>query len=65
MPNERKAALGPAALAALLTKLDDVMAEAERLRRQISRQLSEQRAAQQQTLSQPVTRGKRAGRKRR
>jgi hypothetical protein len=63
MPDERKHTLDPAALAALLSKLDSVMAEAQRLRKEITRQLSEQRADQQQTLSQP-SRRKRSPRKR-
>jgi hypothetical protein len=43
-------------LAEVLAKLNDVMAEAERLRRDITRQLAEQRESQQQTLSPPPAR---------
>jgi hypothetical protein len=62
MADERQT-LGPEALSALLVKLDEVMAEAERLRREVSRQLAEQRADQQQRITQPPRR-KRTARKR-
>ena len=40
---DRRVPLTPERLATLLDKLDDVMAEAARLRREVTRQLSEQR----------------------
>jgi hypothetical protein len=46
---DRRVPLTPERLAALLDKLDDVMAEAARLRREVTRQLSEQRRGLQQT----------------
>jgi hypothetical protein len=58
---EERQTLGPEALAALLVKLDEVMVEAERLRREVSRQLAEQRADQQQRVTQPPPRRRRAG----
>lgn len=42
--------LTPERLAQLLAKLNDVMSEAERLRREVTRQLSEQRRSIQQKL---------------
>ena len=48
--------LGPDVLSALLLKLDEVMVEAERLRREVSRQLAEQRADQQQRITEPPRR---------
>jgi hypothetical protein len=62
MADERQT-LSPEALSALLLKLDEVMTEAERLRREVSRQLAEQRADQQQRITEPPRR-KRAARKR-
>ena len=56
MADERK-------LAEVLAKLNDVMAEAERLRRDVSRQLAEQRGSQQQKIS-PTPRRKRSARTR-
>lgn len=56
MADERK-------LADVLAKLNDVMAEAERLRRDVTRQLAEQRGSQQQKLS-PAPRRKRPAPKR-
>jgi hypothetical protein len=54
MADERKpTVLGPGALTSLLAKLDDVMAEAARLRDEVSRQLSEQRGQQQQKITSP------------
>jgi hypothetical protein len=54
MAHETKGvALGPDALASLMIKLDEVMAEAVRLRDEVSRQLARCRSAQQQ-LTQPV-----------
>jgi len=44
MADERK-------LAEVLAKLNEVMAEAERLRREVSRQLEEQRGRQQQQIT--------------
>jgi hypothetical protein len=59
MADERKPiALGTGALASLLAKLDDVMAEAARLRDEVSRQLAEQRARQQQRITSPPSRRK-------
>lgn len=63
MADDRRQGLGPEALAALLAKLDEVMAEAERLRQEVSRQLSAQRADQQQRITAPPPR-KRPARKR-
>jgi hypothetical protein len=63
MSDERKSTLGPDALAILLEKLDSVMVEAARLRREVTRQLSEQRAGQQQRITAPPRR-KRPSRKR-
>ena len=57
MADERQS-LGPEALSALLVKLDEVMVEAERLRREVSRQLAEQRADQQQRITQPTRRAR-------
>ena len=58
MADERKGvAIAADVLATVLSKLDEVMAEAERLRRQVSRQLAEQRASQQQKLN-PASRKK-------
>lgn len=52
MADERKGpATGSDVLTTVLRKLDEVMAEAERLRSQVSRQLADQRAGQQQQLS--------------
>jgi hypothetical protein len=45
--------LTPERLAQLLAKLNDVMTEADRLRREISRQLVEQRRATQQRVTPP------------
>lgn len=56
MADERK-------LAEVLAKLNEVMAEAERLRREVSRQLTEQRASQQQQVTPPPS-GKPTPRKR-
>lgn len=54
MPDESKAfALNPEALASLLTKLDEVLTEAARLRAEVSRQLAYQRRSELQKLSQP------------
>jgi len=50
--------LTPEKLAELLTRLDEVMAEAARLRGQITRQLNEQERQAQQTIT--VTRRRRA-----
>lgn len=46
---DRRVPLTPERLATLLDKLDDVMAEAARLRREVTRQLFEQRRGLQQT----------------
>jgi hypothetical protein len=43
--------LTPERLAQLLAKLNDVMGEADRLRREVSRQLVEQRRAMQQKVT--------------
>jgi hypothetical protein len=50
--------LGAGALASLLAKLDEVMAEAARLRDEVSRQLSDQRRRQQQRITPPPSRRK-------
>jgi hypothetical protein len=47
----------------VLAGLDDVLAEAARLRKEVIRQLSDQRASQRQQLS-PTRKRKRASRKR-
>lgn len=58
--DERKGvALGSDVLANVLTKLDEVMAEAERLRQHVTRQLANQRAGDRQTLT-PARKRKRA-----
>lgn len=46
-----KPLLTPERLTQLLTKLNEVMAEAERLRREVTRQLGEQRQSLQQKVS--------------
>jgi hypothetical protein len=63
MTEERKAPLNPDQLAEVLARLDAVMAEAERLRRQVTRQLLDQRRSQQQTLSTPSKRKRSAKRR--
>jgi hypothetical protein len=63
MADERRQGLSPEDLASLLEKLDEVMAEAERLRQEVSRQLSVQRADQQQRIT-PSTRKRRPLRRR-
>ena len=50
--------LTPERLSELLTRLDEVMTDAARLRRQITRQLNTQRRDQQQKIT--VTRRRRA-----
>lgn len=61
MANELKdVALNPDALASLMAKLDEVMAEAARLRDEVSRQLAHHRRAQQQQLTPPSRRKKRS-----
>ena len=45
--------LTPSELQAILEKLDDVLAEAARLREQIELQMKEQRRRQQQKISRP------------
>lgn len=56
--DSRKAALSPSELAVLLERLDEVMAEAQRLRSQVTRQLADQRRSQQQRISHPPRRRK-------
>lgn len=46
-------ALTPSELQAILEKLDDVLVEAARLRKQIELQMKEQRLRQQQKISRP------------
>jgi hypothetical protein len=53
MPNRRE--LTPERLAQLRDKLDEVMGEAARLRREINRQLDDQRRSVQQKVT-PMTR---------
>jgi len=55
MPEEPRKSLTPAQLSEVLDRLDQVMAEAARLRRQITKEMAAQRRRQQQKLS-PVTR---------
>ena len=62
MPDEKKRQLPTDHLKEILQKLSDVMVEAERLRKEISRQLAEQRAALQPRVT-PIRR-KRATSKR-
>jgi hypothetical protein len=50
--------LTPDVLGQLLAKLDDVMDEAARLRRQVNRQLAEQRRNVQQKLAPPRKRAR-------
>ena len=45
--------LTPERLSELLTRLDEVMADATRLRRQITRQLNEQERQEQQKITAP------------
>ena len=54
MPEPLLASLDPQELKELLEKLDDVMAEALRLRHEVSRQLAEQNREQLQEVSNPV-----------
>jgi hypothetical protein len=61
---EQRVSLTPAQLTELLERLDIVMAEAERLRHQVSRQLAEQRRSQQRYQS-PSPRPRRPKRKNR
>ena len=56
---ERRVPLTPERLATLLDKLDDVMAEAARLRREVTRQLSEHRHGLQQTSGSSRRKAKR------
>lgn len=51
MPDRRD--LTPERLSLLLQKLNEVMAEASRLRREVTRQLDDQRRAVQQKLTPP------------
>jgi hypothetical protein len=53
MSDARRAPISPHELEELLAKLDEVMAEALRLREQVSRQLTDQSRVQQQRLSTP------------
>ena len=48
--------LTPARLEELLTKLDEVMDEAARLRREVTRQLDTQRRVVQQRVTRPARR---------
>ena len=65
MADEGKAvALDPGVLASVLKKLDDVMAEAARLRAEVSRQIAEQRGDQQQKITPSSAGPKSASRKR-
>jgi hypothetical protein len=60
MAADERSSLNPQKLGEVLAKLNDVLAEAARLRKEIIRQLSDQRAAQQQHLTVPRKRKKRA-----
>ena len=51
MPVSAVKRLSAEQMAAVLAKLDEVMAEAARLRREITKQLVDQRRAQQQKIS--------------
>jgi hypothetical protein len=53
---DRRDALTPERLAQLLDKLNEVMTEAERLRREVSQQLDDQRRTVQQRVSQEPAR---------
>jgi hypothetical protein len=57
--------LTPERLAQLLDKLNEVMAEAERLRREVTRQLGEQREGLQPSATPPRPRKRRKATKRR
>jgi hypothetical protein len=57
MPSDRQP-LTPERLAQLLEKLNDVMGEAARLRREVTRQLAEQRHSVEQKLTPPRRRAK-------
>jgi hypothetical protein len=65
MPDSRRAPFSPHELKDLLAKLDEVMAEAQRLREQVSRQLMDQKRVQEQRLSTPRPSGTRPGKPRR
>ena len=56
--------ISPDKLRQVLDRLDDVLAEAARLRKEVIRQLGEQRAGQRQHLSDVRERGSRTPRKR-
>jgi hypothetical protein len=56
--------ISPDKLRQVLDRLDDVLAEAARLRKEVIRQLGEQRASQQQHLSGARGRASRTPRKR-
>jgi hypothetical protein len=51
MPDDRTSGLPPERLAEVVAKLDQVMVEAQRLRREVTRQLAEQRGGQRQEVS--------------
>ena len=57
MPSDRQP-LTPERLAQLLDKLSDVMGEATRLRREVTRQLAEQHRSVQQKITPPRKRAK-------
>jgi hypothetical protein len=59
MPEPRRAPFSPHELKHLVEKLDEVMAEALKLREEVSRQLTEQNRGQQQRLSPPRSSGSR------
>jgi hypothetical protein len=65
MPEPRRALFSPHELAHLIEKLDEVMAEALKLREEASRRLTEQHRQQRQQLSVPRSSGSRLGRARR
>ena len=65
MADESKAvAIDAGVLASLLKKLDDVMAEAARLRDEVSRQIADQRSGQQLRVTATPARRKRPAPKR-
>ena len=51
MPEERKRTLSTEELAVVLKRLDEVMTEAEELRRAVTRQMAEQRSRTKQNVT--------------
>ena len=64
MPDDERVTMTPEQMQELLAKLDEVMAEAGRLRTEITRQMEEQHSREQQRLSPQRTRPGRARKRR-